>query len=207
MYLAACHWQGVTPVCPLENDDGGELGNGDQEANVGIFPKGGGLPNVMLWCYGVLLYRGATNVRKLLLIYLYLEIKVVYSSGKNLYFHKSLAIISSDKNPKRASGRDETKMDTQYFTFRLRSFGESFGMTIHEKWWCCWLTALVLTRIQKWTKGFFRPDSGSMLSECLLIPESRYFLDDDLFYDSNRKIIKRVTSVFLLDQIFLGFII
>ena len=68
-------------------------------------------------------------MRKLLLIYLYLEIKVVYSSGKNLYFH----IISSDKNPKRASGRDETKMDTQYFTFRLRSFGESFGMTIHEK--------------------------------------------------------------------------
>lgn len=46
-----------------------------------------------------------------------------------------------------------------------------------------------------------------MLSECLLIPESRYFLDDDLFYDSNREIIKRVTSVFLLDQIFFGFII
>ena len=45
-----------------------------------------------------------------------------------------------------------------------------------------------------------------MLSECLLIPESRYFLDDELFYDSNREI-KRVTSVFLLDQIFLGFII
>ena len=40
-------------MCPLENDDGGELGNGDQEANVGIFPKGGGSAKcyaMVLWC-------------------------------------------------------------------------------------------------------------------------------------------------------------
>ena len=42
-------------MCPLENDDGGELGNGDQEANVGIFPKGargGGVCQML--CYGAM---------------------------------------------------------------------------------------------------------------------------------------------------------